>query len=112
MTAGDSAVDAIFVLQANKIVAIEVEEISGPLIGGNVLLCQLQTHLLRIVVAGFGIVDGNGEQASFTVFGCQSVTQVGRESGNAALARQIVSNKSDARGQRHAAGFRRDGKRS
>ena len=51
VTARDPAVDAIFMLQANKIVAIEVEEIGGPLIGGKVLLLQFQAHLFGIFVA-------------------------------------------------------------
>ena len=56
------AIDAVFMLQTDEIVAIEVQEISGPLIGGNVLLVQFQAHLFRIIVARIGIVDGNGEQ--------------------------------------------------
>ena len=112
VAARGAAVDAVFMLQADKIVAIEVQEIGGPLIGGNILLRQFQAHLLRIIVARIGIVDGNGKQASFSVFGCERVAQVGRESGNAALARQIIPNKSNARGQRQAAGFQRDGQRS
>ena len=38
MAARAAAVNAIFMLQTNKIVAIEVKKISGPLIGGKVLL--------------------------------------------------------------------------
>ena len=102
------AVDAVFMLQADEIVAIEVKKIGGPLIRGNVLLRQFQAHLLRIIVAGIGIVDGDSEQASFAVFGCERGAQVGRERGNAALARQIIPHKRDARGQRQAAGFQRE----
>ena len=112
VAARGAAEDAIFMLQTDEIVAIEIQEIGGPLIGGKVLLRQLQAHLLRIVVAGIGIVDGNGKQAPFSVFGCERVAQVGRESGDAALARQIIPNKSDTRGQRQGAGFERDGRRS
>ena len=64
-----AAVDAIFMLQANKIVAVEVEEISGPLIGGQIFLVKFQAHLLRVFVARIGIVDGNGKQAPLSVFG-------------------------------------------
>ena len=112
VAARGAAVDAVFMLQADQIVAIEVEKIRSPLIGGNVLLRQLQAHLFRIIVAGIGIVDGDGEQASFSVFGCERGAQVGRESGNATLARQIISNKRNARGQRQAAGFKRGEQRA
>ena len=111
MAARGAAIDAIFMLQAHQIVAVEVEEIGGPLIGGNVFLGQLQAHLFRIVVARIGIVDGNRKQASLSVFCCQRSAQVGGESGNAALPRQIVSDKSNARGQRQAAGFQFDRQR-
>src|SRR5579863_2511755 len=91
-------------LQTDQIVAIEVEEIGGPLIRGDVLLLQLQTHKFRIIVAGIGIVDGNGEQASFSVFGRERAAQVGREGSYATLARQIVPNKRNTRGQRLGGG--------
>ena len=43
----NAAVNAIFMLQTNKIVAIEVEEISGTLIGGKVLLLYFKANLFR-----------------------------------------------------------------
>ncbi len=51
VAARGAAVDSVFMLQANQVVAIEVKKIGGPLIGGNVLLRQFQAHLLRIIVA-------------------------------------------------------------
>jgi hypothetical protein len=97
-------------LQAYEIVAIEIQEIGGPLIGGNVFLRQLQAHLFRIVVARIGIVDGNGKQAPFSVFGCERGAQVGRESSNAALPRQIIPNERNARGKGRRLAFNATGK--
>ncbi len=62
MAACGSAINAIFVLHANKIVAIEIQEIRGPFIGAQILLLQFQTHLLWVLVAGIGVVDRNREQ--------------------------------------------------
>jgi hypothetical protein len=86
VAARGAAVDAVFMLQADKIVAIEVQEICGPLIGGNVFLRQLQAHLFRIIVAGIGIVDGNGKEASFSVFGCE-------RGGECSVHRSVVNEK-------------------
>ena len=112
MAARAAAVDAVFMLQADQIVAIEIEEIGRPLIGGDVFLRQFQAHLLWIVVTRIRIVDGNGKQASFSVFGRERGAQIGRECGNAALARQIVSDKCDARGQRQFARLRGSAQKS
>ena len=64
-----AAVNAIFMLQADQVIAIEVEEIGGALVGRKVFLGNLQAHLLWIVVARIEIVDGNREQPSLSVFG-------------------------------------------
>ena len=45
------AVDAIFMLNADQIVAVEIKEFRGPFVGAQILLLQLQTHLLWILVA-------------------------------------------------------------
>ena len=51
LAARNPAIDAVFMLQADKIVAVEIEEFRGPLVGGKILLLQFKTHLLRIFVA-------------------------------------------------------------
>src|SRR6185437_7106864 len=49
---------------------------------------------------------------SVSVFSCKSIAKVGREGGDTALARQVISNERDTRGQRRGAGFENDGARS
>ena len=63
VTARNPAVDAILMLQADKIVAVEIQELGGSLIGSDILLLKFQAHLLRILVARLRIVDRNGKQA-------------------------------------------------
>jgi len=74
ISAGSASKDAIFMLQANNVVTVEVEKLRGLLIGCEFLLFQLQSNLLRIFVARVRIVDRNCKQAAFTKFGGQRVT--------------------------------------
>ena len=59
VAARDSAINAIFMLKADQIVAIEIEKLRGPLVGSQIFLFEFQAHLLRILVVRFGIVDRN-----------------------------------------------------
>jgi len=57
MTAGNAAEDSVFMLKADQIVAIEVEKISGALIGGAVLLLKFKPNYVGIFIAEVRIVD-------------------------------------------------------
>ena len=103
MAACNPAIDAVFMLNANQIVPVEIEELRGPFIRGNILLLLLQTHLLWIFIAGLRIVDGDREQPAAAEFGCERGAQVRRKRGDAALARHIVADKRNARWQGQAA---------
>ena len=72
MAPGGAAIDAVFVLQADEIVAIEVEEIRRSLVRCNVLLFKFQPYFARIFVTRVRIVNGNCEQALVAIFGPQS----------------------------------------
>lgn len=48
-------------LQAHKVIAIEIKEIGCSFIGSKFILLKFQTHLLWVVIAGAWIVDGNGK---------------------------------------------------
>ncbi len=45
VAAGNAAIDSVFMLHADEIVAIEIEELRSPLIRGQVFLLQFQAHL-------------------------------------------------------------------
>ena len=56
------AVDSIFMLKADQVVAIEIQELRSPLIGGQIILIQFEPDQFRIVVACVWIVDRNRKE--------------------------------------------------
>ncbi len=96
-----AAVDAVFMLQAHKIVAVEIQEVGGTLIGGHVFLLKFQTYLFGVVVMRIRIVDRDCKQPLWTILGPESRAKVRGESRNAALARKIVPDKGNACRQRN-----------
>jgi hypothetical protein len=95
VTAGRTAEDAVFVLQADEIHIVAVQEIRGPPVRGWVILHQLEAHARRIGVAVVGVVHGQGEASRLRVRGGDGLAQIGREGGNPALARQIIADEGD-----------------
>ncbi len=85
MTAGSSAEDAVFVLQANEVHAVDIQEVGGASVGVNILLNQFKANPGRVGVAGLDVVDGQGNIGRALIFG-----------GDAALARQLVADESNA----------------
>ena len=105
VVAVSAPVDAIFVLQAYQVVAIEVQKIGGAIIGRDIFLIEFQTHSLWIFVARLRIVDRDCKEAVCSIFRRHGRAQVGRECGDAALAGQMISNKGDTSWQRQSAGL-------
>ena len=95
MTAGRPAENAELVLQADDVHVADVEEVRGTQIGRQVLLLNLEANHFRVLVAALNVVDRHGETLALRMRGCDGGKQVGRERGNAALARQVVADKSD-----------------
>ena len=58
---GRSAVDAEFMLDAQHVRVVEVEEVRRPAIGMQVFLVQFEAHPRRILVGVDAIVHGAGE---------------------------------------------------
>jgi hypothetical protein len=48
VAACNSTIDAVLVLKANEIVAVEVEKLRSPLVGNRIFLFQLQAYPLRV----------------------------------------------------------------
>ena len=95
MTAGRPAENAELVLQADDVHVADVEEVRGAQIRRQVLLLDLEANHFRVLVATRNVVDRHGEALALGVCALDGGKQVGRERGNAALARQVVANKSD-----------------
>ena len=96
VTARPPAEDAIFVLQADEVDVVDIQEVGGAAIRVNILLRQFKANAGRIGVAGLDVVDGQGNAGCSLVFGGDGLTQVGGERGNAALARQVVADEGNA----------------
>src|SRR5580698_1100977 len=95
MASGRTAKDSILMLQANHVDVIEVQEPSGLLIRRGIVLCQRPSHRRRIVVALFGIVYRQCQQASGSIFRRYGVAKIGGERGNSTLPRKVVSDHGD-----------------
>ena len=100
MTSCGSSEDSVLVLQADQVVTIKIEKFSRPFIRRGVFLLNLYTYLLWILIARIRVVDRNHKEAPATIFTSYCTGQVGSEGGNAALPRQMITDKSDARRQR------------
>ncbi len=57
---------------------------------------EFKSNVGRIDVAGLNVVDGQGNALCFIIFGRDGLTQVGGERSNAALARHIIADESNA----------------
>ena len=95
VAAGRPAENAELVLQADDVHVADVEEIRRAQIGRQVLLLDLEANHFRIIVAARNVVDRHGEALALRIRAGDGGKQVGRERGDAALARQIVADKSD-----------------
>lgn len=100
VSAGAPSIDAVLVLQADNIVAVEVQELCCAFIRSGIVLIKFQSDALRIVVVTFGIVDGDSEETRIAVFHGDCSAQISRERRNAALSGKMVPNKRDACWQR------------
>ena len=95
VTAGRPAENAELVLQADDVHVADVEEVRGAQIGRQVLLLNLEADHFRVLVAARNVVDRHGQALALGMRAGDGGQQVGRERGNAALARQVVADKSD-----------------
>ena len=96
-----TAVDAVFMLQANKVVAVEVEKVGSTLVGVALFLLQFQAHLIGVIVLRMRIVHGDSKQTFLPVLSRKGSAEVGGKRRNSALAGEIVPHECDARGQRN-----------
>jgi len=91
VTARPPAKNAIFVLQADEVYIVDIQEVCGAAVGVNILLGQFKTNASRVGVAGLDVVDGQGNTGRALVFGGYGLTQIGSERGDPALTRQVVA---------------------
>ena len=96
VAAGLPAEDAVLELQAHQIDVVDVQEVGGAPVGVDVLLGQLEANAGRIVVAGLGVVDGQGDARRFGICRGDRLAEIRGERRDAALPRHVVADKGDA----------------
>ena len=95
MAPGGPAVNPKLVLNADDVHVADVEEVRRALVGGEILLFYFKTHDAGILVPLLDIIDRHRKALALGVLRRHRGEQVGREGGDAALARQIVAEKGD-----------------
>ena len=93
MTARTPSEDPIFVLKADDVGIREVQEIGRAAIAVTVLLVDLEPNFGRVVVPFGTIVHRHDEAFRLVELAGHRVIHVVRECGDAALARQVVTDK-------------------
>src|SRR6185437_220462 len=68
MAPRSAAKDAIFMLQADEVIAVEVEKFCCPLVGTHIFLRNLQPYLFWIFIARVRIVDRDREESLSPIF--------------------------------------------
>jgi hypothetical protein len=89
------AEDAKLVLHTKGIHPGDVEEIGGAQIRRQILLGDLETDLRRVIVAVLEVVHRHDRTLNGRKRGRDGAAQVRREGGNAAFARQVISEERD-----------------
>src|SRR5580698_9148949 len=93
MASGSPAVDTKLVLEQNDLDVVDVEEIGRTAVGTEFLLVDLKSDTSWIIVAFGSIIDCAHDAQTFWEFRRNSLTNIGGESGDAALARKMIPEK-------------------
>src|SRR5216684_355770 len=93
MASRRSSENAVFMLQADEIDAIDVEKIRRSTVGSRIALFDLEPDPRRISVTLFAIVDGHGEATSVRQLARDRFAEIRGESRDAASPRQVITDK-------------------
>src|SRR5579862_4183383 len=91
MTAGWPAKNAEFMLHANHIHVRYIQKVRSTQIRWQVLLRDFKTHLCRVIISIGAVIDWHYQAFYRWKFRCYRATQIRCERGNAAFARQVIS---------------------
>ena len=91
MLARDTAIDSVFMLKTDQVIAVEIEKLGSSFIRGQVFLVKFQANLAGIVVCRIRIIHRNSKEPIAAKLRSQGGAYIRREGCNAALTRQIVS---------------------
>ncbi len=98
VAAGLTTKNAELVLQADDVELLRVEKVGGAYIFFQIRIIDLQAHFGRIVVGVAMIGHGDDDGLDVCAALGYSLLQIGRECGDAAAAREGISNECQAAG--------------
>src|SRR5579859_7828830 len=84
VTAGRPAKNSVLVLQAYQIKISEIQEVSGLLVRGQIVLLKSESHPGGVRIAGFRIIHRNRKQPCRSVLRRNRVAQVSGKGGDPA----------------------------
>jgi hypothetical protein len=90
-----SAKNAELVLQADDVHVADVEEIRGTKIGGKVLFLNFEANYFGVLISINNVIDGNRETLALWMRSGDGAQQIGRKRRDAALAWQVIADKSN-----------------
>ena len=96
MAARAPAENAVFMLQADEVHVVDIQEVGGAAIGIDILLREFKPNAGRIGVTGLDVIDRQGDAGCLMILGGDGLAQIGGERGDAALARQVVADERNA----------------
>src|SRR3954451_9174452 len=86
-----AAKDAVLMLYANHVDSVDVQEVCGAAVGSDVALGDLEAHARRIRVTLARIVHREDEAIDLREPARKRIAEIGGESGNPALPRNVVA---------------------
>ena len=95
VAAGLAAEDAVLVLHAHDVDGVDVQEVRGAPVRREVALGDLEANARGIGVALPASFIASTKQSSSGTSAAMRVAQIGRERGDAALARQVIAEHRD-----------------
>ena len=91
-----TAEDAEFVLQADEIDLVDVQEIRGLEVGRQIAFVKLEADPRRILVTLLAVVHRDSKTACLRELAGEGLAQIGSEGGDAALSRHVVADYGDS----------------
>jgi hypothetical protein len=95
VTADRAAEYAELMLQTHDVHVADVQKIGSSQVRRQILFFDLEANYLRVVIAVFYVVDRNTQALALRILVLYGREQIGGKGGDAALARQVVTDKRD-----------------
>jgi len=98
MAAGPAAEDSVLMLHTHDVDGVDVQEVRSAAVRCDVALADLEADPCRVCVTLSSVVHCKREAVELGKLGGDGVAEIGRERGDAALARQVIAEHRDLAG--------------